>query len=305
MTDKHQHKVNNNVSDLSSGKLLLSTLLNLIITITEVIGGLISNSLALFSDALHNLGDTFAVFIAYIAHLISKRKYTDRKTFGYKRIEILAALFNGIILIAVIIYLFIEAVKRLHNPEPVKGLIMMVIAVLGLSVNLFSVLLLRKDSGKNINIKAAYLHLLGDTVSSIAVIAGGLFIYYFAIYWIDPVITVLIGLYLLKETYSVLKQAVDILMQGVPEDLELGKVKMAIEQIPEIDNIHHIHAWNLNDKETHFECHIDLATDLKISETEKIRGKIHNILVNKFNIKHVTIQCEYNSCDDKNMIHST
>lgn len=305
MTIKHQHKGNHNESDLSSGKLLVSTLLNLIITVTEVIGGLISNSLALFSDALHNLGDTFAVFIAYIAHLISKRKYTDRKTFGYKRIEILAALFNGIILISVIIYLFIEAVKRLQNPEPVKGLIMMGIAVIGLLANLFSVLLLKKDSGKNINIKAAYLHLLGDTVSSVAVITGGLFIYYFNIYWIDPVITVLIGLYLLKETYSVLKEVVDILMQGTPGDLELGKVKFAIEQIPEIDNIHHIHAWNLNDKETHFECHIDLAKDLKISETDRIREKIHNILVNKFNMNHVTIQCEYNSCDNKNMIHST
>ena len=102
-----------------------------------------------------------------------------------------------------------------------------------------------------------------------------------------------------------LKQAVDILMQGTPENLDLSEVKQIIEKLPEIDNIHHIHAWNLNDREIHFECHIDLARDLKISETETIREKIHDILVNKFHIKHVTIQSEYNSCDDKNMIHTT
>ncbi len=303
MAIRHQHHGNNHNDELSSGKLLISTLLNLIITVAEVIGGLVSNSLALISDALHNLGDTFAVFIAYIAHLISKRKYTDRKTFGYKRIEILAALFNAIVLILIIIFLFIEAIKRIQNPEPVKGLIMLVVAVIGLSANLISVLLLRKDSKKNINIKAAYLHLLGDTVSSVAVIAGGVFIYYFNIYWIDPVITILIGLYLLKETFSVLQQAVDILMQGTPGDLDLGEVKHAVEELPEVDNIHHIHAWNLNDKEIHFECHIDLSRDLKISETSRVREKIHTILVNKFHINHVTIQCEYNCCDNKDMIH--
>jgi cobalt-zinc-cadmium efflux system protein len=304
MAHEHQNIENYCKNDLSASKLLISTVLNFSITIAEIIGGLISNSLALISDALHNLGDTFAVFIAYIAHLISKRDYTDKKTFGYKRIEIIAALFNAVILIVIIVYLFFEAIKRIKDPEPVRGLIMFIVAIIGLLANLFSVILLRKESQKNINIKAAYLHLLGDTFSSITVIIGAVFIYFFQIYWIDPAITIFISLYLLKGTYSILKRAVDILMQGVPKDLDLNEVKITIEQLPEVDNIHHIHAWSLNDKEVHFEGHIDLIKNLKTSETEEIRNKIHGILMNKFHISHVTIQCEFNSCDNKNMIHT-
>jgi cobalt-zinc-cadmium efflux system protein len=303
MTSGYHNKDSNSRNDLSKGRLMIATLLNLSITIVEIIGGLISNSLALISDALHNLGDTFAVFIAYIAHLISKRDYTDKKTFGYKRVEIIAALFNAIILIVIVIYLFIEAIKRINDPQPVKGLIMFFVALTGLLTNLYSVLLLRKDSGENINIKAAYLHLLGDTFSSVAVIIGAGAIYFFKIYWIDPVITILIGLYLLRGTYLILKRTVDILMQGAPENLDLNEVKISVEELPEVDNIHHIHAWSLNDREIHFECHIDLTRDAKISETSEIINKIHAILMNKFNINHVTIQCEFNSCDNKNMIH--
>jgi cobalt-zinc-cadmium efflux system protein len=303
MTHGHYNKDNNSKNNLSTGKLLIATFLNFSITFAEIIGGLISNSLALISDSLHNLGDTFAVFIAYIAHIISKRDYTDKKTFGYKRVEIIAALFNAIILFVIIVYLFLEAIKRINNPEPVKGLIMFFVALVGLLANFYSVMLLRKESHKNINIKAAYLHLLGDTFSSVAVIAGAGAIYFFQIYWIDPVITILIGVYLLRGTYLILKRAVDILMQGAPKDLNFDKVKISVEQLHEVDNIHHIHAWSLNDREIHFECHIDLTRDAKISETREIIDKIHDILLNKFHINHVTIQCEFNRCDDKNMIH--
>ncbi len=299
MEHNHHHH-----QDISGKNLLISSVLNFIITIVEIIGGLVSNSLALLSDALHNLGDTSAVFIAYMAHLISKKDYTDKKTFGYKRIEILAALFNAIVLIAITSYLFVEAFKRIQNPEPIRGKIMFVVAVIGLLANIFSVLLLKRDSRHNINVRAAYLHLLGDTISSVAVITGAVFIYFFGFFWIDPLITFIVGLYILKETWSVLKQAVEILMQGTPGDLDLARVKDSLESLPEIDNIHHVHAWNLNDNEIHFECHVDLNDDIRISQTEKIKDKIHEILLNKFNITHVTIQYEYNCCDDKGMIHS-
>ena len=299
-----EHNHHHHHQDISGKNLLISSVLNFIITIVEIIGGLVSNSLALLSDALHNLGDTSAVFIAYMAHLISKKDYTDKKTFGYKRIEILAALFNAIVLIAITSYLFVEAFKRIQNPEPIRGKIMFVVAVIGLLANIFSVLLLKRDSRHNINVRAAYLHLLGDTISSVAVIAGAVFIYFFGFFWIDPLITFIVGLYILKETWSVLKQAVEILMQGTPGDLDLARVKDSLESLPEIDNIHHVHAWNLNDNEIHFECHVDLNDDIRISQTEKIKDKIHEILLNKFNITHVTIQYEYNCCDDKGMIHS-
>ncbi len=144
-------------------------------------GGLYSNSLALLSDALHNLGDTSALFIAYLANLISKKDRNDRKTFGYKRIEILAALFNAIILVVIIFFLFSEAWHRLKNPEPIKGLVMFLVAVIGFLANLFSVILLKRHAFQSLNIRAAYLHLIGDTVSSVIVIFTAVLIYFFKI----------------------------------------------------------------------------------------------------------------------------
>jgi cobalt-zinc-cadmium efflux system protein len=305
MSHAHHNHQGHSEKDHTEKNLLISTLLNLTISIVEIAGGIFSNSLALISDALHNLGDTSALFIAYLANLISKKKYNPRKTFGYKRIEIIAALFNAVVLTVIIVYLFIEAFQRISNPEPIKGLIMFVVAVIGFLANLFSVLLLRKNAGDNINIRAAYLHLMGDTISSIIVIFTAVLIYFFDLFWIDPIITFLLGLYLLRETFLILKEALDILMQSTPHGLDLSEVKAALESIPQIDNIHHVHAWNLNDQEIQFECHIDLKSDLRLSETEAIKFMVQDVLLNKFNINHVTIQYEYNCCADKNMIHTT
>jgi cobalt-zinc-cadmium efflux system protein len=173
-----------------------------------------------------------------------------------------------------------------------------------LLANLFSVILLRKFSHQSINIRAAYIHLIGDTVSSVIVIVTAVLIYFFHIYWIDPLVTFLLGIYLLKETYSILREAVDILMQATPHGLDLKEVKEELEKIPEIDNIHHVHAWNLSDQDIHFECHIDLKSDFRLSETETIKDTIREVLFHKFNINHITIQYEYNCCNDKNMIHN-
>lgn len=290
-------------SSSSEKKLLFATLLNVVITAAEITGGILSNSLALLSDALHNLGDGIAVFIAYLAHRISKRDSTATKTFGYKRIEILAAFINSVILVAICIFLIYEAIKRFSNPAPIKGLIMFVVASVGLLANLLAVFILRGDSGKNINIRAAYLHLLGDTFSSVVVILGGILIYFFEIFWIDPLITLLISLYILRETYELLKESLNILMQSTPKNLNLDLIKQDIEEFPEVMNIHHIHAWNLNDREIHFEGHLDLREDLPVSQTEIIRDNIEKRLKEKYDISHTTLQVEYGSCDDTGMIH--
>ena len=292
----------NHSKDLNEKNLLISVLLNLLITVVEFFGGIFSNSLALISDATHNLSDTLALALSYIAQRISKRAPSEKKTFGYKRIEILVALFNSSLLIAISIFLFWEAWKRFHQPEPIREKIMFIVAVTGLLANLISVFLLKKDSKKNLNIKAAYLHLLGDTLSSVAVIGGAILIYFFGIYWIDPFLTVLIGLFILKETFSVLKETIDILMGTSPKDLDIIKIKAVLENLPEISNIHHIHIWNLTDQEIHFECHVDLANNITISESDKVRMEAENILKNDFHIHHVTIQMEFDSCKEKNPI---
>jgi cobalt-zinc-cadmium efflux system protein len=301
--ERHHHHNRGTDTDISQRNLLVSAFLNLGITVTEIAGGLISNSLALLSDALHNLGDTSAVIIAYFANRISKKDYSDKKTFGYKRIEILAALLNAVVLLVIIVYLFIEAFHRLQHPEPIKGLIMFAIALTGFAGNLVSVMLLKKDSVKNINVRAAYLHLLGDTISSVLVILSAVFIYFFRIFWIDPLVTIILGLYLLKETWEILRQTVGILMQETPQGLDLAAIKKELESLPEIDNIHHVHAWNLTDREIHFVCHVDLKDDIKVSETGFINDKIRTLLSTRFGIAHVTVQHEYNCCGDKNLIH--
>lgn len=297
---KHSHGHHH---DLNDKNLLWATLLNAVITVAEIVGGLLSNSLALLSDAIHNLGDTIAVMLAYIANQIGKRDANESKTFGYKRAEILAALFNAVVLITITIFLFFEAYKRFQSPEPIKAAVMFWVALVGLLANLFAVLLLQKDSKHNLNIRAAYLHLLGDTISSVAVIVGSLFIIYLDLFWIDPLITVLIGLYILKEAYSVLRETVNILMQSTPASIDLRKVVEDLEKQEGISNVHHVHAWKLDDKQIHFECHIDLDSDYTLSQTDKLRTQLEQLLENNYGISHVTTQMEFNCCDKKDLIH--
>ena len=284
-------------------KLLITVLLNLAITIAEFIGGIFSNSLALISDAFHNLGDTVAILITYITERISKRASDEKHTFGYKRIQIMAALFNAVTLIAISVFLIFEAWERFNNPQPIKSLIMLSVASIGLLANLISVLLLKSHQKENINIKAAYLHLIGDTLSSVAVIIGGILIYFYEIYWIDPLITVLISLYIIKETYVILYDTYKILMQGTPSGINLDEIVKNVTELREIKGIHHIHVWNLTDREVHFEAHIDLSDDLKVSDSQMVVDKVQEILKKKFNINHITLQLEYDRCDDKDLIH--
>ncbi len=299
-----QSHIHNQSEGKSQRNLLWATLLNIIITVAEVVGGLLANSLSLLGDALHNFSDAVAVFIAYLANRISKRKSTPSKTFGYKRIEILAALFNAVVLMVICIFLFVEAIKRISHPQEVKGVLMFVVATIGLVANLIGMLLLHKDANKNLNIKAAYLHLLGDTLSSVLVIISGILIIYMKWYWIDPLITIAIGLYILKETYEILRQTINILMQFVPDEINIFDIQKEIEYIPQISNVHHMHVWGLNDNQVHFECHIDLKDDLLQSETESIRDRIAGILKGKFSITHSTLQFEYNCDCNKQLINT-
>jgi cobalt-zinc-cadmium efflux system protein len=295
----HHHST----SGISEKNLLAAVVLNFTITIAEIIGGIISNSLALLSDAIHNLGDGLAVLLAYIAHRVSKRESNQRKTFGYKRIEILAAFVNSIVLVAICIFLIWEAVERFQNPAPIKGIVMFSVAAVGLLANLVAVILLQSDSKKNINIRAAYLHLLGDTLSSIVVILGGILIWQFEIYWIDPLITMLISLYILKETYLLLKDSFNILMQSSPKELDLDDIKMEVEKLDGVKNIHHVHAWSLNDQQLHFEGHIDLDEDMPVSKTDVLRNRIRNLLHNKYHIDHTTLEVEFGCCRDDDLIN--
>ena len=296
---------NHNHESESGRSLLLATLLNVFITVVEIIGGIMANSLALLSDALHNLSDTIAILLAYIAQKVSRRKSNEQKTFGYKRIEILAAFFNALLLIGISVFLVFEAIKRFNDPEPIKGLLMFIVATAGLIFNLLAVLILKKHSNSSLNIRSAYLHLLGDTLSSVAVIIGGILIYFFEIIWIDPLITILISLYIVKETWGVFKQSADILMQATPKGINIHSIITDLEKLEGIANIHHVHTWGLSDSDFHFECHTELTEDLSVSETSHIKEQMGKILHEKYGIGHLTVQFDFDVCDDKGVIVSS
>ncbi|MBS3808019.1 MAG: cation transporter [Bacteroidales bacterium] len=304
MSGHSKHIEDKQIHTPNKRNIVISIVLNFAITVAEFIGGILSNSLALLSDALHNLSDTFAIFISYIAMIVGEKGSTRKNTFGYKRIEILAALLNAIILIVISFYLFYEAYQRFLEPEPVKGNTMLVVAVIGLIANLISVLLLHRDSRSSLNIKAAFIHLIGDTLSSVGVIIASLLIYFYGLYWVDPLLTFIIGIFILRGTYGILKETIEILMQATPGEIDIRQIKNQLEQDDRVENIHHIHIWRLSDNQVHFECHADLSHNYTMQQADALRKELEKLLNERFQINHITIQMEYHACDDKSPIVS-
>ena len=296
MSHNHTH------NHFKEENLIIIMVLNFIITLVELIGGLLSGSLSLLSDSLHNFSDGISVIISFIALRLSKRENTLKNTFGYKRAEILAALFNSSFLIIISFFLFKEAYLRIQHPQNIESKIMITVALVGLAANVISVFLLKPGSKDNINIRSAYIHLFSDSLSSLGVIIGGILIYYFNITIVDPILTFAIGAYVLKEGFDILQQSVNILMEKTPAHIDILKIKEIVEKIPEVDNLHHVHLWQINDKEFLFEGHVDIKQDINLSKVEKMRSDINSILTNEFGINHTTIQIEYNCCQYKEVI---
>jgi len=288
-------------STISTARLLIALIMNVLITIAEIIGGILSGSLALLSDAFHNFSDCISIIISYIALRLSKLPRTSRFTFGLKRAEILAAAINAGTLIVICFYLFKEAYARFLSPQPISTGLMIVVAGVGLVANVIGALLLKSHSHDNMNIRSTYLHLMGDTISSVAVIIGGICIYFFRVYWIDPLLTVLISVYILKESVVIAKDAVNVLMMGSPQTVSIETIRKELEGIPGVKNIHHVHIWRLDEHSIHFEAHIDVE-DMMVSETTRICSIIEEALKNNHGIGHVTLQFEIDKCESKRLI---
>lgn len=294
-TEHHHHEV--------SGKNLgFAILLNVGITLAQVIGGIISGSIALLSDAAHNFSDVLSLFISYLANRLSGRRATEKQTFGFRRSEILAAFINSVTLIVIGIIILIGAVQRLINPVTISSGWVIWLATASILVNGLSVIFIHKDSHDNMNMKSAYLHLLTDMLTSVAVLAGGLFMKYFHWYWADSVFSVVIAVYLLYMSWGIFRTSLRIIMQFTPEEVDIQKIAQGIENIDGVKNIHHVHVWQINDHDLMFEAHIDVSEDLKVSGFEKILEKIKEVLL-KHNIDHSTIQPEFTVNDNKQIIH--
>lgn len=291
----HKHEV--------KGKnLVLSILLNIIITAAQVVGGLISGSLALLSDALHNFSDVLSLILSYVGHKLSRRKATIEHTFGYKRSELLAAFINALILVGVAVYLIIEAVQRFYEPVSIQPGLVIWLAVLGIIVNGLSVLLLKKDAAHNLNMKSAYLHLLTDMMASVAVLVGGLAMKYWELYWVDSLMTLLIALYLIVVGGGLLRDSTKMLMLFTPDFIDIKEIVREVHKIPGINKLHHIHVWHLNEEELHLEAHLDCSEDMTLSQFNDLLMQIEDVLYHKFNINHVNIQPEYKKEDPKDFI---
>lgn len=298
MGGNHHHK-----TTVSGKNLLFSIVLNLIITLAQLIGGLISGSLALISDAIHNFSDVISLIVSYIANILAKKKsQTIRKTFGYKRAEIIAAFFNASSLIVIAVFLGYEAIKRFFTPVEIESNLVIGLALLGIIVNGFSVLLLKKDAEHNLNMKSAYIHLMADMLTSVAVLVGGLLMKFYQIYWIDGVLTLIISIYLIKMSWKIFIDSLQILMLFAPKNIVVENVVEELCKIESIKNIHHVHIWQLNDQDAYFEAHIEFVKDIKLSDFDVICKQIEVILHDKFNINHCNLQPEFIREDLKEII---
>ncbi len=296
------HETGDHYSNISGRNLGLAIFLNVGITLAEAIGGLISGSIALISDAAHNFSDVISLLISWFANRLSKKEATERETFGYRRSEILAAFINSSTLIIISVIIIIEAVQRLANPVVPSAGLMIWLSIASIIVNGLSAMVIRRDSHDNINMKSAYLHLFGDMLTSVAVLAGGLAIKYLNWNWTDSVFSLAIAVYLLWLSWGIFRTSLRIIMQFTPEEVDIKKIAGEIEKISGVKNIHHVHVWQINEHDVMFEAHVDMSEDINVSGFEKILGEIKTVL-NQSGINHFTIQPEFSVKDKKQMIY--
>ncbi len=270
--------------------------------IAEVIGGLLTNSLALISDAAHMFTDAAALGVSLAAIRIGQRPADGKRTFGYYRFEILAASFNAILLLLVAMYILYEAYQRLGNPAQIESMTMLAVAVLGLVINLICMRLLNKDKDGSLNIKGAYLEVWSDMLGSIGVILGAIVIKLTGWSWVDSVIAVAIGLWVLPRTWVLLKESVNVLLEGVPEGLGVDEIKSALLAINGIFDVHELHVWSISSGKVSLTVHI--ASSFSPDRWPQLTSDINRMLGEKFEIFHATIQLENSACDQGVAEHS-
>ena len=301
MEHNHHHN-HHHQQDLKGGPLAVAIGLNLFITISQVIGGLIAGSLSLLGDALHNFSDVLSLLISYVANRLRGQASTVQRTFGYRRAQILAAFINALTLIGVSVYLIIEAIQRLVEVQEVDSRYVMVFALAGILVNGGSVLLLVRMQSGDSNIRSAYLHLLGDLATSFAVLAGGLAMYLYQVYWIDSAITILVSIYLILVAGKLFIHTINVLMQFVSSGIEITVICDRLRELDGIEGLHHVHVWRLDDDAIHFEGHVKLTHDMTVSAFEQVKCEIESILSNEFKINHCILQPEITSCSGEELI---
>lgn len=273
-------------------------LLNLGITAAEVVGGLVSGSLALLSDAGHNLSDVLALVLAYAGGRGAARKPSARATYGMGRLEVATAFINALSMVALALFIIYEAFIRYGNPQPIDGSIMLGVAFVGLCGNLLSVFILHRDRNRSLNNRAAFLHMLYDAISSVAVIIGGLVILASGWYLLDLILSVLIAMLIFWSSLDILKEATGIFMERVPRGFDVEQVADAIAQVPGIRDVHHLHLWSISSTAVALSCHIAISPGDGAHYAGVIRT-VNEMLKSRFGIVHATIQPEGDLCPEQ------
>ena len=271
-------------------RLIISLALNLVITLLQVFGGVIANSLGLLSDAAHNLSDVVALGLSLWAVRLGRRPATPRRTFAYKRAEILVAMFNSAVLIAISVFITVEAIRRLLDPQPVDGLWVVGFAAGGLVINGLAALLLRSH-GHDLNIRSAFLHLVGDAFTSLGVMLSGLIVYFSGWNYADAIVSVLVSLWIGREAFAIVKSTVNVLMEGTPEGVDFAELERAVLAVPGVRGVHDLHIWAISSSDLALSAHIE-AEDTALSETGALLTAVKALLARDFSVGHVTLELE-------------
>jgi cobalt-zinc-cadmium efflux system protein len=291
----HMHH-SHGASDASlDRRLRLSLWVTAAFIILEFGAGIRANSLALISDAGHNFTDALALGLALFAHRIASLPPSASKTYGYKRAGVLAAFVNALVLIVLSLFIFWESYHRFLNPREVEDVIMLVIAGAGLVVNLVVMKALHSDSHRDLNVRGAYMHMLGDALSSVGIIIGAIAIGRTRALWIDPLLSVLIGVLIIWSAWDVIVESLDILLEGAPRGIALAEVNKALREVDGVIDIHDLHIWSLSSEDHALSCHA-LIDDMPPSESRVILERIQAVLLEKFSICHATVQFEHIEC---------
>ncbi|MBL1274596.1 MAG: cation transporter [Ectothiorhodospiraceae bacterium] len=292
MAHNHSH---HNVETMGDQPLLVAIAINMVLTLAQVVGGILSGSLSLIADALHNFSDANSLLIALVARKIGRQPPDAFKTFGYKRAEVIAALINLVTLVLIGFYLIYEALWRFYTPQEIEGWIVVMVAGVALVIDLATAMLTYSMSKNSLNMRAAFLHNVSDALASVGVIVAGSLILLYGWYWTDTVMTLIIAGYVLYQAATMLPTTIHILMQGTPESLTIDEVITAMEEVEGVCNVHHVHIWQIDEHHNSLEAHVVIND---FAETEPIKTAVKAELDRQFSISHSTLEFEIKSCEE-------
>jgi cobalt-zinc-cadmium efflux system protein len=298
MTVKHTHP-HVHINDITKSaikRLAISLGITLVFVLVEIIFGILSNSLALLTDAAHNFTDVLALGLSWWAIRLAINPSHARRTFGYHRAGILVALANSTTLVIIALGIFTEAYKRFINPPEVNAGIMIPVAVVAVGVNIVTALLVRKGSEQDLNMRSAFLHLMGDVLSTIGAVVAGIIILFTGLNWIDPLVSIFIGFLILWNAWGIVRESIDILMEATPADIDVDAMLMDIQEVDGVRGVHDLHIWSINHSMRTLSAHI-LTDDIPLSQGARIQILLTELLANKYRVAHATLQLECEGCN--------